>query len=252
MRRRTFRPWSAAVAAMTAAIFTAACIDAPPPDAEAPARADVELWVTAPQLAPQQHVMTHREAAATLLRDVASFDADGRATTDPAALLGARTAVVHGRAGDVTITGGPDGLRVAGGLAGAPAMHVRADVAAGRLDVIARGGVTSVEVVGVDGAARARALGTLALQLLVPGDPSVLHGDGAEYGAVGVVVIVIGIVFASWVACVTLGSYLCGQACANTCANSGGVKSYKMICGYSTEGIPSDCLCTCNGNGGES
>lgn len=240
------------IAFATACMFGAATISCTVPDD--PTTGQPRISVTTPAGDVQSMTGTWDEVVGPFTADLVTYVADGLATTDPAQLLQAARSVFNHPDGRVLI--------IVRDAHGSLSVSDKSSVASpfviswtSDLDVIiveTPSGPAQIQLERVPVKDRARVVGSMAATTLALGETTFIHGLNAD--KVAPWVIAIGIVFGSWLACVTLGTAICGTSCALQCWWGGGsVASSSMNCGVNitwgtgtTAGGIGNCTCTCN------
>jgi hypothetical protein len=242
------RTSSKAVAAVTACAFGVMTINC---TATEPAPDRIAVTVTAPDGTKHVEEGDWEKMVQPLTVDFAGYEADGVKTKDPAALLTAERAVFTSPQGGtlVIVRTHDDKLAVDSVLSSLDTpIEVSWSDDLSSMTIDTPDGPARVELAGVPEADRARMLASLAASALASDARYLYGGVSAEYAHP--VVIIFGIVFASWTLCVTIGVWICSSNCASACG-ANGVLSSTMNCGVNiTPGTGGGALgtCTCNCN----
>jgi hypothetical protein len=212
------------VACVTTCTFGALSINC----ASETAEQTVAIKFTAPDGSDELLEGTRAQVIEPLI-DVAEYTADGVRTTDAAALLSARRSEFRSASGAIlVIVRAPDGALVVSDDESTVSSLLRVWWSTDNwsLQIETPEGVGLVELDRIESADRTRVLGSLAATALAMGDTTLIYGERADF--VAPIVIVVGIVFGSWLACITLGTAACALHAWLNCPH--GVKWSSMHC----------------------
>jgi hypothetical protein len=202
---------------------------------------DALIRVTAPGKQAEQVKGGYDQVVGPLLADLPQFLADGTSTVDPAAILEA-TESIFAAASGTTLVLRREGasLRVAGSNDSPFEVSWSEDLST--MQVTTPDGLATIELVNVKAEDRHKAVARLALSVLSLGQQP-LETTDADPPYVAPIVIIVAIVFGTWVACVTLGTLACAAACAYKCSATGVMRS-SMNC--TVPDANNGYLCTCD------
>lgn len=245
------KSFSKAVAAVTACAFGVMSLNCTASD---PTPEKMSVKVTAPDGASQVEVGDWEKIVAPLTVDLAAYEADGVKTVDPAALLTAQRSVFTSpEGGQLVIVRTADGGLVVDNTVSKIVSPFEISVSAdlSEMTIVTPDGPGSIVLDGVPAADRARMMGTFAATTLSLADGRYVHGPlRADYAGPAAPIIV-GIVFGSWLLCVTGGVWICNSTCTDACKPNG-VQSATMNCGINITpgsgggGALGQCTCVCN------
>jgi hypothetical protein len=219
------KKFSRVVACMTTCTFGALSINCSSETAEE----TVMLKFTSPDGSTEVLEGTRAQVIEPLI-DLAQYTADGVRTTDAAALLSARRSEFHSPSGAILVlVTAPDGALIVSEQESTVSSPYRVTWSADYLTlrIETPDGVGQVELEDVALADRPRVLGSLAASSLAMGDMTLIYGEKADFAAP--IVIIVGIIFGSWLACITLGTGACAFHAWLNCQH--GVKWSSMNCG---------------------